>query len=486
MPKIPTFEARGRPTTDAPGVTTGIQISPTATPAAGLLPQLNTLTNYAIKKRDIAEKVQANKKVFEIKGELDKYLKAEEQNIDDENAINNFKTKYNDYIKQELSLVTNNRVKKRIQQNLDLEYSEYVYNIKKNSYTALEKNALEDVNNNITSYTSKYSTTQDVQLKSKYRTEAQNKIKQFAEDFDLPKNVLDKKLEALDRDFLLADMQQFAGNINGVDAIKFADNAYGGEKVLNNDDFGKGVFDGYKQKISELTVKGDPNSDYDRAIELINELKNFERDNGYKVKTGDISVDIDNLEQQILTEEIEHENLIKKQGDNKQFNDFANDSKISLLKTITDQKLGLPATIEDLRMADEIDAEFEQMKRDYVDANPEATLENKKSFIRNLTSTLNNIYQDRKISKIKSRSFTEDTFDIVAEKNRVLEDAKLLTQGELDQLTIQRYEKVAKANGYITTVTRNGKKTKIGDIGAFLNDYIPILKRQVTATQVAE
>ena len=137
-------------------------------------------------------------------------------------------------------------------------------------------------------------------------------------------------------------------------------------------------------------------------------------------------------------------------------------------------------------MADEIDAEFEQMKRDYVDANPEATLENKKSFIRNLTSTLNNIYQDRKISKIKSRSFTEDTFDIVAEKNRVLEDAKLLTQGELDQLTIQRYEKVAKANGYITTVTRNGKKTKIGDIGAFLNDYIPILKRQVTATQVAE
>ena len=51
MPKIPTFEARGRPTADAPGVTTGIQISPTATPAAGLLPQLNTLTNYAIKKR---------------------------------------------------------------------------------------------------------------------------------------------------------------------------------------------------------------------------------------------------------------------------------------------------------------------------------------------------------------------------------------------------------------------------------------------------
>ena len=121
MPKIPTFEARGRPTTDAPGVTTGIQVSPTATPAAGLLPALNTLTNYAIKKRDVAEKVQANKKVFEMKGEFDKFLKAEEENIDDENAINNFKSKYNDYVKQQLSLIENNRVKKRIQQNLDLE-----------------------------------------------------------------------------------------------------------------------------------------------------------------------------------------------------------------------------------------------------------------------------------------------------------------------------------------------------------------------------
>ena len=34
MPKIPTFTAQGRPTTEAPSVRTGIQISPTATPAA--------------------------------------------------------------------------------------------------------------------------------------------------------------------------------------------------------------------------------------------------------------------------------------------------------------------------------------------------------------------------------------------------------------------------------------------------------------------
>jgi hypothetical protein len=38
MPKIPTFTAQGRPTIDAPSVRTGIQVSPTATPAAALLP----------------------------------------------------------------------------------------------------------------------------------------------------------------------------------------------------------------------------------------------------------------------------------------------------------------------------------------------------------------------------------------------------------------------------------------------------------------
>lgn len=486
MPKIPTFTAQGRPTTDAPSVRTGIQISPTATPAAGLLPALNQLTDYSIKKRDTAEKVEAAKKVFEIKGELDKYLEAEKENINDEDAINNFKTKYNNYLNQQLGGIKNNRVKKRIQQNLDLEYSEYVYNIKNNSYKALETESLTTINNEINSLSGKYATSDNPILKVKYKTQAKEKVRQFAEDFDLPKNVLDKKLEAVDRDFLLADMQQFAGKINGASEIKNLDDSLNGSKFLNDQDFSTGVYNAYNSKISELTVKGDPNSDYDRAVELLDELKKFERSNGYKVKTGDISVKIDDLEQKILTEEVQHENLMKTQGDNKEFNDFANDSKISLLKTITDQKLGLPATIEDRRMADEIDSEFEQMKRDYIDANPEATLENKKSFVRNLTSTLNNIYQDRKISKIKSRSFTKDTFDIIAEKNRVLEDAKLLTQGELDQLTIQRYEKVAKANGYTTTVTRDGKKRKIGDIVAFLNDYIPILKRQVTATQVTE
>ena len=464
MPKIPTFEARGRPTTDAPGVTTGIQVSPTATPAAALLPQLNTLTNYAIKKRDVAEKVQANKKVFEMKGEFDKFLKAEEENIDDENAINNFKSKYNDYVKQQLSLVENNRVKKRIQQNLDLEYSEYVYNIKKNSYTALEKNALEDVNNTVTSYTSKYSTTEDAQLKSKYINEAKNKIKQFAEDFDLPKNVLDQKLKAVDRDFLLADIQQFSGATNGEEAIKLADSFYLGEKTLNNDDFGKGIFDGYKQKISELTIKGDPNSDYDRALELIDELKEFKRGNGYQIKTGDISVQIDNLEEKVLNEQISHDKIIKNQDTNKAFYSYANDLKNDLSKSIADP-FGQPELVDRLA-ATEIEQQFDKRIKEYILANPDATLAEKRAYARSTTYVLQNKYEENKILKTSVFNLQLSDTDIVSQYNDTVNDMKKLAEGTLDQDTIESYESLARANGY-------------QDIQSFINDWLPILKSQL-------
>lgn len=464
MPKIPTFEARGRPTAEAPGVTTGIQVSPTTGVAAALLPSLNQLTDYSIKKRDVAEKIQANKKVFEIKGELDKYLQAEKENIDDEDAINNFKGKYNDYVKQQLSLVDNNRVKNRIQQNLDLEYSEYVYNIKKNSYAALEKNAIEDINNNITSYTSKYATTDDVKLKLKYKTEAENKIKQFALDFDLPQNVLDKKLKALDKDFLLADFQQFAGSVNGADAIKLADNTYGGEKTLNNEDFGKGVYNSYSEKISELTVKGDPNSDYDRALELIDELKEFKRDNGYEVKTGNVSVQIDNLEQKVLNEKISHDKIVKNQGENKSFYSYANDLKNDLSKSIADP-FAQPELIDRLA-ATEVEQEFDRRIKEYISANPEATLGEKKAYARSTTYVLENKYRENKILKTSVFNLQLSDTDIVSQYNEVANDMKKLAEGTLDQDTIESYEVLAKNNGY-------------QDIQSFINDWLPVLKSQL-------
>ena len=67
-----------------------------------------------------------------------------------------------------------------------------------------------------------------------------------------------------------------------------------------------------------------------------------------------------------------------------------------------------------------------------------------------------------------------------------MKDAKLLSQGDLSPRVRAKYEKIAKINGYITTVTENDKKVTKGDIGAFFNDYLPILIRQVKATESME
>ena len=469
MPKIPTFTAQGRPTAEAPSVRTGIQISPTATPASGLLPSLNALTDYSIKKRDTAEKVEAAKKVFEIKSELDKYIEAEKENINDQDAINNFKSKYDNYVKQQLGGITNNRVKKRIQQNLDLEYSEYVYNIKNNSYKALEKESLTTINNEINSLSGKYATSDNPILKVKYKTQAKEKIRQFAEDFDLPKNVLDKKLEAVDRDFLLADIQQFAGKINGASEIKNLDDALNGTKFLNDQDFASGVYNSYLQSISEITIKGDPNSDYDRALDLVDELKEFKRSNGYEVKTGNISLKIDELEQKIINEEIQHNSLLEQQGNNKAFSDYANDLQKALTTSITDKGMGIPRELKDELAAAEIESEYKQNIKDYLSVNPDADLEEKKEFARSLVFTLKSIYDDRNISKLNSYNLENNLFDIETEYQRVLNDVNLLSENKLNPEILKQYQTMANNHG-------------IPDVLEFINIYLPTLETQVKAT----
>jgi hypothetical protein len=87
-------------------------------------------------------------------------------------AINNFQKKYKDYVNQQLTGVQNNRIKQRIQQDLDLEYSEYIYNIKKNSYSSLEKESIKVVNDEINSLSGKYGTSDNPILKDKYKTQA--------------------------------------------------------------------------------------------------------------------------------------------------------------------------------------------------------------------------------------------------------------------------------------------------------------------------
>jgi len=469
MPKIPTFTATGRPTTDTASVRTGIQVSPTATVGAALLPAAEAITNYSIKKRNSEEKLIASKAILELQSESDKIIQSQKENIVEEDAVNNWKQTFTPLVKQKISSIKNRRVKNLIETGIDLQNAESIYELKKNSFTALQNESLVNVNNKITSNIGKYATSDNAIMKVKYKTITKEIIRDYAEEFNLPKNVLDQKLKAADRDFLLSDINQFAGLVNGAEQINDLDISLKGTNFLNDEDFGAGVYSAYNNKISELTIKGNPDSDYDRALELVDELKNFKRKaNGYKVDTGKFSIEIDNLEQKVLTEKISHDSLVRKQGDNKLFYDYANSLKGDLSKSIADP-FGQPE-LTDRLAATEMEEEFDKRIKQYIFANPDASLPEKEAYARSTTYVLKNRYEENQILKLSAFNLQQSATEIVDQYNTILSDISKLNEGTLDQDTIESYESLARRNGY-------------QDIESFMNDYLPLLKSQLSQGQ---
>lgn len=481
MVKIPTYTARTDITDKTPSVESGIKVNPNTGIASALLPTVKQIDKFFVKKRDLAEKTEADKKIFEMKGELDKYIISEKENINEDNAINNFKLKYNTYVKDQLSSITNNRIKEKVTQGLNLEFGKYVYNLKKNSYAALEANATENINNDITSLSSKYATSTDVELKQIYKSEAEEKIRNFVKDFELPQNVLDKKLKALDKKFLTSDFQQFAGTPNGLEAIKFADNAYGGEKTLSNLEFSNAVLESYKTAISEITVVGDENANFDKAQALIDELKDVERSNGFKINFGETAKKLDDLEQKIITEKIQHENRIDQVNQGRVLLDYSNDQKNIIRRSFTNDFGQLSGT-ESTRKALEAENEFDVRFDKYLKLNSDASLEEKQDYAREIALILIDKYQDTDIEELTTFNLERNKFDLVSEKKQIITNMKafqLFTSNpkafsddvrfSIDNVNAIKTR--AKLNGY---VDEKGE----GDVNAFFNRFIEILNNR--------
>jgi len=66
------------------------------------------------------------------------------------------------------------------------------------------------------------------------------------------------------------------------------------------------------QKIESIAVKGDPNSDYEEAERLLNELENTERYTGSKTISGKREKAFATLKQKVLTESIGHDTFVRK------------------------------------------------------------------------------------------------------------------------------------------------------------------------------
>jgi len=179
MPKIPTFEAKGRITSQAAGVRTGIQVSPFQTPAGELSKVAKVAEDYYIKQRDNNEKIEAKKKFYEMKSESDKIIESQKNNGDEFQSIDVYKQEFGEYRKQQLSQIKNKRVKKRLETLLDIEQPENVYTIKKNSFKAMEKNSNELYNQEQNSLGVKYTLETDVNKKKQIQDQQINSAREY-------------------------------------------------------------------------------------------------------------------------------------------------------------------------------------------------------------------------------------------------------------------------------------------------------------------
>lgn len=212
MPKIPTYTARGQMTTETPSVQTGIQVSPTATPAASFLPAAKAVQDYFIKQRDNTEKLEARKTYYEMKAESDKIIEKYKNNSDEFSSVSNYNEEFGIYRNQKLSQIKNKRVKKRLENLLDIDQAENIYKIKSNSFDAFENESKVIYETGQNSLANEYTLATDPKIKEKKLQERINLAAEYENTHQLGKAWLDETVNKIKGDSELFEVEKAITN----------------------------------------------------------------------------------------------------------------------------------------------------------------------------------------------------------------------------------------------------------------------------------
>ena len=466
MPKIPTFESgKTQMTTQATGVQTNLQISPRSSTAAALLPGANALADYAVKKRNATEKIEAQKIILDLQGESDKIKHSQKDNINEDEAIKNFNSEFNPLLKSTVDNIKNKRVKKLVQDGMILENAENINTIKKNSFEALEKESVRIYNDTQASNIGKYKTADSQQLKEKYKSELFRKAEEYNDMHDLGSNDLKKRKETIENALFITDVENLIGTDGAVEAIKSLDT---GEAKLNNETFSKNIFSIYQQEIESITVKGDPNADFEKAEELLTELEKFQRGNGHKVVDGKREETFAKLKQKVLTESIGHDDLTFQIQQGKEVADYSKVQRSALGSSFYNSLVLEKSTATAKALANEAQAEYDVRYDEWLAVNSDASTFEKKQFAQELNLMLVDKYTDVTLPQLTTFNLQKNKFNVVREKSEIELAASTYFANPEDPNILKS---LAKLNGYVD-------KDNKPDVNAFLNYYLPILQQQ--------
>ena len=470
MPTIPTFTAKSSITSEPSSVVSDIKLSPRSTMASALLPAANQVQAYAIKKRDNEEKLQAKKTLLDLKAESDKIVESQKNNPNEQESIDVWKTNFQNLSKNKIANIQNKRIKKLVEDSLSLEESESIYHLKTNSFKAYEKESIQVYNDKINMDVAKYKGTDNAILKVKYKEELYRDATDFNNEHELGSSDLENRLKTIDASLLFVDSDYTIGLgfNNAAETIAKLDSSIDGASFINDEIFSNNIFASYNQKINDLTVKGDPNADYDEAERLLSQLESFERYTGSKVVSGDREVKFANLRQRLLTEKVSHDSLVMKIRMGEQFEEY-NKNQRSILNSeffnALDARFNKSANKE---KAEEATFEYDQRIELYLSSNPDASLFETQQYSRDLRLNLIDKYQEIDIQTITAFNLEENKFNVIREARDV---NRSYTEYKTDPSAKNILKTLAKLNGY---VDESGKP----DVEMFMNDYTKILKQR--------
>lgn len=131
MPKIPTFTAQARPTAEPTGVTTNLQLSPTATPAGALVKPLSKIADYYAREKQITNKVKAGELLGDATVDVFNAAKEAELKNNPSEGLNYFTEQYNSIKNKYKSQAINSDVATYFDLEFSTNKSSYVNNILK-------------------------------------------------------------------------------------------------------------------------------------------------------------------------------------------------------------------------------------------------------------------------------------------------------------------------------------------------------------------
>ena len=466
MPTIPTFTAKGTPTTEVGSVRSNIKVNPKESIAAALAPIGKAAEDYYIKKRNNTEDLEYKKILLDIQAETDIAVASQKDNPNEEEALNNVNSQRDSIVAKALASTNNRRVKNKIKTGAALEGYKANYLVKIASSEAFQKESVEVYNNTQTQTMAAIKATDNPILNVQYRKELYRNAEEFNTTHALGEFDLKNRIKTIDRVLLLTDSESLIGTEDAVSNIAKLDKRMNGSKLIPDETFNKQLYNSYVQKIESIAIKGDPNADYEEAERLLNELQTLQRGNGSKIVSGPREKAFAILKQKTLTESINHDAFVTKIAQGTKFYNYQTEQRKLLEGTFFNQFIPTMNKAEDKEKAAEAGMEFDARINTYSSANPDATYFEQQQFARELRLNLFDKYEDIAITQLTAFNLTENKFNVVRETSDVI---TLFEQYQANPEAENSLKTIAKLNGFVD---------EKGNIlmNAFMNEYLPILR----------